>query len=337
MRRRAPRLPPAGEPEFPMAVGPFVVSEPIAAGGMARIHLAATRGPCPRLLALKRLHPELEGDEQFRSMLLDEGAIHARVRHVNVVTTHGVATLHERLFLVMDYVEGLGLHELVAERAPAALPPRVVVAIVADALRGLHAAHEAVDDEGRSLGIVHRDVSPENVLVGADGVAKIVDFGVAKAEGRLQITRPGQLKGKLSYMSPEQLAGAPLDRRSDVYAAGVVLREVLAGEGPVALSRVVRRALSVDPGDRYPTALAMAEALEAAAPRADRDEVGRCVRALGGPLLAAMERVRLDLDRRLAPPRGPAPLAAAPTPVDLVRMVALGVLCFLVAIAIATR
>ncbi|CAN5719387.1 hypothetical protein BH11MYX4_BH11MYX4_29190 [soil metagenome] len=215
--------------EFPMAVGPFLVSEAIASGGMATIHLAATRGPGGRVLALKRIHSAMDRDEHFREMLLDEGAINSYVRHPNVVTTYGVANVNERLFLVMDYIEGVALHRLLRERLPGALPPRVVVAIVAAALRGLHAAHEAVDDRGRPLGIVHRDVSPHNIPVGVDGRARVIDFGVAKAEGQRVATRKGDLKGKLAYMAPEQLSGGPLDRRADVFAAGIVVWEALTG------------------------------------------------------------------------------------------------------------
>jgi serine/threonine protein kinase len=310
-----------------MNTEPFVVSQPIAAGGMGIIHLAKARDGDGRLLALKRIHPSLEHEERFQRMLLDEGAIHARVRHPNVVASHGIARMNDRVFLVMDFVEGVSLHRLVNE-CPGGLPSRVVVAIVAGALRGLHAAHE--------LGIIHRDVSPQNVLVGADGIARISDFGVAKAGGRLQITKKGEIKGKLPYMAPEQLSGAAVDRRADVFAAGIVLWEALTGlplfhgdderetlamvlEGPrapasdhargisAALDDVIARALRAQPRDRFATALDMAEALEDAVVPADREEIGCWVKALGAPAIREHSRVRVILEERASP------IADAPT------------------------
>jgi serine/threonine-protein kinase len=361
-----------------MAVGPFLVSEPIAAGGMASIHLAARRGSNARVLALKSIHPAMDRDERIRNMLLDEGAINSYLRHPNVVTTYGVANVDERLFLVMDYVEGVALHRLMRERAPGTLPPRVVVAIVAAALRGLHAAHEAVDDQGRSLGIVHQDVSPQNILVGADGQTRIIDFGVAKAAGQRAAARRGDVRGKLAYMAPEQLSGGPVDRRADVFAAGIVMWEALTGrtlfhacdelrtlamllEGcqvlpsqiaprvPHALDAVVGRALEVAPAKRFPTALAMAEALEAALSPAEPAEIGCWVGALGADTMRAQSRIRFALERRVATvvpdvatlpcsqraslPTVVAPPAPPPAPVVHVFLVGLiGAVCFLAAL-----
>ncbi len=314
---------------YPMEVGPFLVSEPIAAGGMARIHLAATRGEDSRVYALKGLHESAEEEPLHRDMLLDEAAIVLRVRHPNVVRTIGVATRDERLFVVMEYVEGISLDRLVRERLPGALPPRVVVAILAGALRGLHAAHEARGERGEPLGVVHRDVSPQNVLVGADGVARIADFGCAKAAGRVQSTRRGEIKGKLLYMAPEQISGARIDRRLDVYAAGIVLWEALTAqpmfdadtpaamlaatlEGctirpsdlapniPSALDDVVFRAMRPSPLERFTTAIEMAEALEAAVEPAGAGELACWVRALGAPALRHQARVRFALQMRAA-------------------------------------
>ncbi|WP_155797910.1 serine/threonine-protein kinase, partial [Sorangium cellulosum] len=183
------------------------------------------------------------------------------------------------------------------------------------ALHGLHAAHEATAEDGAPLLLVHRDVSPHNVLVGEDGVARVLDFGVAKSAGRAQITRDGQLKGKLAYMSPEQIAGEPLDRRADVYSAGVVLWETLTGERlfegrgealsilrllqagvdppsarrpgvPPELEAITLRALARDPDDRFPTARAMALALEETGLAASTSEVGDWVTSLAGESLA---------------------------------------------------
>src|SRR5262249_22942699 len=140
-----------------------------------------------------------------------------------------IVSAADELLMVMDYVEGVPLSSLLSQsfRAGAAIPPPIASAIVCDVLQGLHAAHEAHDDDGRPLGIVHRDVSPQNVLVGVDGVSRVCDFGVAKAAGRMSTTGTGTLKGKLEYMAPEQLRGT-VSTRTDVYAAGIVLWELLA-------------------------------------------------------------------------------------------------------------
>lgn len=269
----------------------FRLSEPFATGGMATIHLGV-RDDDRRIYAIKRLHAEFAHDEYFAEMLLDEAAIAARIRHQNVVTTYGAGIVGNDLILVMEYVSGLTIADLIRAVHPRKLPPRMVTAILADALRGLHAAHETVDEHGRPLGIIHRDVSPPNVHLGADGVARILDFGVAKAAHRAQTTRIGELKGKLAYMAPEQLNGATVDRRVDVRAAAVVLWEALAGaplfhaenetataarvlEGvtktpsqiakgvPPELDAIVLRGLAPRAEDRFQTALEMAEALDA--------------------------------------------------------------------------
>ena len=266
-------------------------------------------------------------------MFLDEARLAARIRHPNVVPTLDVVSMSGELFLVMDYVHGEPFSGLLraARRGEAPVPVDVAAAVVAQALHGLHAAHEAHSDLGEPLGIVHRDVSPQNVIVGIDGNARVLDFGVAKALGRVQTTREGQLKGKLGYLSPEQILGHPVTRASDVFSASVVLWEALAGrrlfaadseggvlhrilEGKVeppsrhapalapALDAVVMRGLSVEPADRFDTALAMAEALEqAGTPAPARAPSGSGVRALRDrcPLPRARRRRRRDgeLDR----------------------------------------
>ncbi|HSQ67748.1 MAG TPA: serine/threonine-protein kinase, partial [Polyangiaceae bacterium] len=211
-------------------IGRYVLCDAIASGGMATVHLGRLLGPVgfSRTVAIKRLHPHFARDPEFVAMFLDEARLAARIRHPNVVSTLDVVVLQGELFVVMDYVHGEALSKLI--RANGAVPPPIAASIIAGVLYGLHAAHEAKTDDGAPLHIVHRDISPQNVLVGVDGSARVVDFGVAKAVGRLQTTREGALKGKIAYMSPEQISTDSVDRRTDIYAASVVLWEMLTGK-----------------------------------------------------------------------------------------------------------
>jgi serine/threonine-protein kinase len=267
----------------------------IAAGGMATVHYGRLFGTAgfSRTVAIKRLHPQFAKDPEFAAMFLDEAHLAASIRHPNVVPTLDVVATGGELFIVMEYVRGETLARLLSARSRGdAAPLRIATAIIAGVLHGLHAAHEATSDAGEPLGIVHRDVSPQNVLVGCDGIARVLDFGIAKARDRIHVTRGGSLKGKVAYMSPEQLTGAPVDRRTDIHAAGVLLWEVLVGrrcfEGdgdfatadcvkskaveppsrhaaglPATVDAIVLRALAKDPADRFPTAREMALSLEA--------------------------------------------------------------------------
>jgi serine/threonine-protein kinase len=201
---------------------------------MATVHLGRLLGPVgfSRTVAIKRLHAQFASDPEFVSMFLDEARLAARIRHPNVVPTLDVVATGGELFLVMEYVPGESIARLsrALRDKQQTLPTRILSAVMAGVLHGLHAAHEAKDERGHPLGIVHRDMSPQNVLVGTDGVARVLDFGVAKAAGRMQTTREGQIKGKLSYMPPEQLRGASVNRQSDIYAAGVMLWELVTGQ-----------------------------------------------------------------------------------------------------------
>ncbi|HTN87430.1 MAG TPA: serine/threonine-protein kinase, partial [Sorangium sp.] len=268
----------------------------IASGGMATVYLgrAVGAGGFERLVALKMMHPHIAAEPEFVAMFLDEARLAARVRHPNVVATFDL--VEDPLFLVMEYIEGPSLHLLLrtCARAKRPVPLGIALRIFLDVLAGLHAAHELTGSDGEPLHLVHRDVSPQNVLVGIDGVARITDFGVARAETRLMSTQGNALKGKLAYMAPEQIRAQQVDRRSDVYSAGVVLWEMLTEERlfkadndgaliahilqgpptgprgvmpsvPAAIDRICLRALSTDPDDRFPTAAAFAEALEEAA------------------------------------------------------------------------
>jgi serine/threonine-protein kinase len=200
---------------------------------MATVHFGRLLGPVgfSRTVAIKRLHAHFASDPEFVSMFLDEARLAARIRHPNVITTLDVVATSGELFLVMEYVPGETLARLAKNVRDAGrpMPHRIVSSVISGVLHGLHAAHEAKDERGMPLGIVHRDVSPQNTHVGTDGVARLLDFGVAKAAGRIQTTREGQIKGKLAYMAPEQLRGATIDRSSDIYAAGVMLWELITG------------------------------------------------------------------------------------------------------------
>jgi serine/threonine protein kinase len=333
-------------PPLPHIVGRYALYGEIAAGGMATVHYGRLTGPVgfSRTVAIKRLHAQFAKNPDFVSMFLDEARLAARIRHPNVVQTLDVVALEGELFLVMDYVQGESLHRLLraARTKKQPIAPAIASAIVCGALHGLHAAHEATSEQGEPLGIVHRDVSPQNVLVGADGIPRVLDFGVAKAEGRITTTRDGQVKGKLAYMAPEQLRRGTIDRRTDVFAAGIVLWESLtlrrlfhgdsegnvvtsvleerivppsaiAGGLPEGLDDVVLRALDRDQSKRFGTAREMALALEAVVPFASPTRVGEWVEGLVGDLLASRAKsvARIESDSnsgQLLPP----PLPAAP-------------------------
>ena len=299
--------------------GRYVIGDEIAAGGMATVHLGRMLGDAgfARTVAIKRLHPQFAEDPDICAMLLDEGRLAARIHHLNVVTTLDVVASGGELFVVMEYVHGEALSALIRSsiRRSQQIPARIVAAIVSGALRGLHAAHEARDAHGDPLGVVHRDISPQNILVSSDGIARVLDFGIAKAAGRMHTTMDGRIKGKFGYMPPEQLHAERVDRRADIYASGVVLWESLVGarlfagrpEAPnlarahdevvappssrvpallPAHDAVVLRALAREPDDRFGTALEMAEALEGCGPVAPPAEVGAWVVATAGELLA---------------------------------------------------
>jgi len=265
---------------------------------MATVFLARLSGVggFQRFTAIKRLHPHLAREPEFIEMFLEEARLAARIHHPNVVPILEIGTSDEGYYIVMEYVEGDTLGRLLARSAQTGqrLPTKVGLRVVIDMLAGLDAAHELKDDDGNPFGIVHRDISPQNVLVGVDGSSRLSDFGVARATAKLSTTRTGQLKGKLAYMAPEQAKGArDIDRRADIFASGVVLWEVLAcrrlfkGDGeadtlnrvlhepippvrsaaptvPAALEAVVAKALERDRTKRFSTAAEFADALERA-------------------------------------------------------------------------
>jgi serine/threonine-protein kinase len=336
-------------------IGRYALHAEIAAGGLATIHIGRLLGPVgfARTVAIKRLHAPFAKDPEFVAGFLDEARLAARIRHPNVVPTLDVIATEGEIFVVMEFVLGESLAELMrlGHQEGEQVPVPIAAAIMAGVLHGLHAAHEARDERGDPLKIVHRDVSPHNILVGADGAPHLIDFGIAKARGRAQVTRDGHIKGKLSYMPPEQLLGATIDQRADVFAASIVLWETLTGrrlfqgvdDGDVvarvlhgsveppstyapALGRtmdsVVLRGLARDQAKRYSTAREMALAIEAATPLAPPSRVGSWVEALAHEALAERTRQVADVERQASlgdaiergPRSGPsAPSAAGPT------------------------
>jgi serine/threonine protein kinase len=305
-------------PSPPRVLGSYALFDAIASGGMASVHLGRrlSTGMAREAVAIKRLHDTFVGDPEYVAMMLDEARLVRRIEHPNVVPTLDVVHEDSELWLVMEYVAGESLSTLLkrlrAEARPAPIP--VVVDVVACALRGLHAAHVATSESGAPLGIVHRDVSPQNIIVGTDGVARVLDFGIAKAAGRMQHTRTGNIKGKVRYMAPEQVRGQPT-HLTDVYAASIVLWEALTGRRlftgdndveimyrviesrvdppsrwrkdiPPALEAAVMRGLRKGPADRFATASAMADAISLACPPAGPDAVARWLSETAGPELA---------------------------------------------------
>ncbi|MEM9193533.1 MAG: serine/threonine-protein kinase [Myxococcota bacterium] len=210
--------------------GRYVRAQQLARGGMGEVELAArVDGSFQRLYAVKRLRPMVRQDPSARQMFIEEARLAGRIRHPNVVSVLDVGEDRDGPYLVMDLVEGISAQALLrwATKNGVSLPVQLVLRIVGQVARGLHAAHE-LSDSGVPLSLVHRDVSPQNILIGFDGVARIADFGIAKALGRVNETSTGLLKGKAGYLSPEQLRFTEPDRRSDIFALGVVLFELLA-------------------------------------------------------------------------------------------------------------
>jgi hypothetical protein len=317
-----------------LVIGRYSLHAPIASGGMGVVHFATMQDRAgPRVVAAKRLHPHLRHDQSFAMMLLDEARLAVSVRHPNVVEVIDVVSTPTDLVLVMEYVPGVSVYELLThgmggEGRRMAVPLPVAITIAVEGLHGLQAAHDAVNDEGQSLNLVHRDISPQNLLVDSRGVAKLTDFGVAKAVGRLRSTRDGSIRGKIAYMSPEQVADSGVDQRADIYSFAVVLWEMIAGRPmleaesdvalfgkamrgpterlasvvpdiPPALDNAIWRALSRDPRRRHPSARAFADALVDAFGAVDHGWVAKWMRERAGTLLA---RRLATVDELLAEP-----------------------------------
>ncbi len=326
-------------------VGRYALFSEIASGGMATVHFGRLLGPVgfSRPVAIKRLHPQFAKEPQVRAMFIDEARIVSRIRHPNVVPTLDVVATDGQLLLVMEYVHGESLAKLARAMRSRheKVKPSIVLAILSSVLNGLHAAHEAKSESGEPLEIVHRDVSPQNVLVGTDGIARVLDFGIARAAVRLESTREGVIKGKLAYMPPEQLGGTPVTRAADIYSAGVILWELLAGrrlflrgddgqsvlidkmlqgiiEPPSAhdpevsptLDAITLKALSRAPEDRFASAREMARAIENAGDLATPSEIGDWVERVAASALNVRASMLADLERTSAKVRAVSPSAA---------------------------
>ncbi|MGH7439826.1 MAG: serine/threonine protein kinase [Polyangiaceae bacterium] len=270
---------------------------PVAEGGMASVWIARQTGKhgFEKLVAIKTILPKYAADARFQQMFLDEARIASRIEHPNVAQILDVGEQHETTYLVMEYVDGDSLSSLqrALQKKEMSFPHGAVLRMMAEVCGGLHAAHELRNDDGGLLGVVHRDVSPQNVLVSSKGIAKLIDFGIAKARDRLAgDTNADTLKGKVRYMAPEQAQGHTVDRRADVWAVGAILYHCLAGKPPFdgendmqtllmltsgkpppplpqsvhpSVAAVVARALTTPPDRRYATAAEMQVALQDAA------------------------------------------------------------------------
>ncbi len=318
-----------------ITIGRYLLHRQIARGGMATIHIARLMGDegFSRIVAAKRLHPEFAEDPEFVEMFLDEARIASRVNHRNVVPVLDVVKAADEVVLVQEYIHGVPLHWLLrtAHEASSHVPLNVAVSIGCQVLSGLQAAHDTCDELGHPLHIVHRDVSPQNVMVATDGTARLLDFGVAKATMAAHITRAGTFKGKLAYSAPEHVRGNAV-QQSDVYSLSVVLwelivghrlhgngqaeaeliTEIMTGRLPtitqalaaeremmggyrwnqlLALEPIIQKGLAVRVEDRWRSAAEMEEALAEALPPASAQDVGAWLRALGKDFLEGREKM----------------------------------------------
>jgi serine/threonine protein kinase len=304
--------------------GPYRLVRQVAVGGMAEIHLAKAKGIAgfEKYVALKMIHPNFAEDEQFIQMLIDEAKIAVQLSHVNIGQTFDLGRVGDTYYITMEFVDGADLFKVLRQASELDLetPFDVAAFIGKEMLTGLDYAHRKRDASGRSLGIVHRDVSPQNVLVSNAGEIKLVDFGIAKATMKAKQTAAGVIKGKYYYMSPEQAWGDPVDHRSDIFSAGIVLYEMIVGQMlyleedlhrlldmvrraditppsrlrpgcPPELERIVMHALARVPGERYQSAADMANDLErllhTLAPAAGAGRVARWLRQVMGDPHAA--------------------------------------------------
>ena len=274
---------------IPEKVGPYDVLGPLATGGMAEVYLARTMGPggFEKQVVIKRIAKKLLGQEDVQAMFSDEARLQGLLNHQNIVQIYDFGLQEGDFFLVMEYVPGCSLRWLIdkAREENMPIPIGLAVRIAADILAGLHHAHNLKDLKGYPVNLIHRDISPVNILLSKNGIAKLIDFGVAKSQLQRQLTQVGILKGKFPYMAPEQLAGGSFDHRVDLFSVGVCLWEMLTGRRlfrfknnnqvvrailmgnyplpsdyrsgiPKVLDRLVKKALTLEPDNRFQSAMA---------------------------------------------------------------------------------
>ena len=331
-------------PQAATPFGKYLLIKRLAVGGMAELFLAQ-EPPRPELVVIKRILPYLSEEPEFVQMFLDEARIAAQLHHPNVVQVFELGRINESIFITMEYVEGVDLRRILGEemKFSAAVPYAVAARICAQVASGLDYAHNSKGVDGRPLGLIHRDVSPQNVMVAYNGSVKLVDFGIAKAEALAERSKPGVIKGKFLYLSPEQVMQEKLDSRSDIFALGVMLYEVTTGRSPFArptteailyairfetpspphlirddypqeLSRIVMKCLTKDRNQRYQRASqvqADLEALLASGTMRQSDDVSEYVARLLGE---EEERTMLHVPISAARKGG---AAAAPQPPGL--------------------
>nr|HRO67919.1 serine/threonine-protein kinase [Pseudobdellovibrionaceae bacterium] len=271
--------------------GKYILLEKLAAGGMAEIYLAKSLGAqgVNKFLAVKRILPQFCENPEFKEMFREEAKLSVNLRHSNVVPIFDFGEERNQFYIVMDYVEGRNLRQILNElkRQQIQFSVEQIAYVVREAAAGLDHAHRCIDGStGRPLNIIHRDISPQNVMISFDGEVKIIDFGIAKAETQLEATKAGTLKGKFGYMSPEQADGQNIDVRTDIFSLGIVLWELLANDRlftasseaailrkirdcqvpsirkinpnvPPELEKIVNKVLAKDPNLRYQTAAAL--------------------------------------------------------------------------------
>jgi serine/threonine-protein kinase len=309
-------MPVAGAIQMRERLDRYQLVERIGRGGMAEVFRARVQslGGFERDVAIKVLLPQFASESEFVDMLLDEARIAGAIVHPCVVQVLDVGRQGDVFYLVMEYVRGTDLRSIARSVQGAKLPLAMALYVVGEVLRGLHAVHLAVDDHGRPRKIVHRDVSPANVLIDENGTVKLGDFGIAHASGRLTRTRTGSIKGKSRYMAPEQLTGQPVDHRADLYAVGVTLFEALLGDVaressyatpygpmftwprrlppeliPADVAEILRRAVVEDPRQRFADAQqfrrAILGALQRHAPGYDAEVLARELKRINGQLV----------------------------------------------------
>ncbi len=351
-------------------LGDYELLLPIASGGMATVHVArkASVAGFERLVVIKRVHPHLLARPETYDLILDEARVASAIRHPNVVPVLDVIEVAGELLLVQEYVESVALSTLLeaARQRGQRLPAGVLVRVLLDVLLGLQAAHEARDVQGEPLHVVHRDVSPQNILLAQGGSARLIDFGIAKAAHRLATTESGNIRGKLPYISPEQVNGLALDGRADVFSSAVVLYEALTGELlfkgndqadtlmkilvasvappsaknpalPAELDAVVLQALARDREERFQSAQSFHDALAAAVPAASVAEVASVVDEF---CREDLEHRRQALKVRFSAPPAPRPAAARPSarsPLLFAGLAAALIVAGTVALALSSR